>query len=163
MMGFGGVIATLVAILGHPAAAGETGAGGLSIVEAWARATPSRAKTGAAFFVFQNGGGADRLIGATTRVAKRAELHTLVKDGEVMRMRPIDGVDIPAGGTAMLKPGGDHVMLMGLAGALRNGSSFPMSLIFARAGTVTVEVKVRAIGARSSLGHDDMTKRKKTH
>lgn len=144
----GGLIVALGLIFGRPA-----GAGDITVVEAWARATPPGAKSGAAYFSFKNSGAADRLIGATTPAARRPELHTHIKDGGVMRMRPIDGVDIPAGGMAMMAPGGDHVMLMGLAGPLKKGASFPMTLTFERSGAVTIQVSVRGIGAQTPSGH----------
>ncbi|HEX3417160.1 MAG TPA: copper chaperone PCu(A)C, partial [Stellaceae bacterium] len=91
---------------------------------------------------------ADRLVSASTPVAKKAELHTMSMQGMVMKMRPISGVDIPAGQAVSLKPGGEHIMLMGLNQPLREGQSFPLNLDFEKAGQRTVTVTVEKAGAK---------------
>jgi len=68
--------------------------------------------------------------------------------GMVMKMRPISGVDIPAGHPVSLKPGGEHIMLMGLSQPLREGQSFPLTLDFEKAGPRTVTVTVERVGAK---------------
>jgi hypothetical protein len=68
--------------------------------------------------------------------------------GMVMKMRPISGVDIPAGQPVSLKPGGEHIMLMGLSQPLREGQSFPLTLDFEKAGPRTVTVTVEKVGAK---------------
>jgi copper(I)-binding protein len=74
-------------------------------------------------------------------------LHTTIKEGDVMRMRQVQSIDVPAGGSTELRPGGLHVMLIGLAQPLVQGTKIPLTLSFERAGTVTVEVMVEAAGA----------------
>ena len=91
---------------------------------------------------------ADRLVSASTPVAKKAELHTMSMQGMVMKMRPISGLDIPAGQPVSLKPGGEHIMLMGLNQPLREGQSFPLTLDFEKAGPRTVTVTVEKAGAK---------------
>jgi copper(I)-binding protein len=107
------------------------------------------AKNGAAYLAVSNAGSeADRLLGARSGVAARVELHTHANDNGVMRMRPLDGgIEVPAGGTAALAPGGDHIMLMDLKAPLAEGDSFPLTLVFERAGEITVDVKVKGIAA----------------
>jgi copper(I)-binding protein len=119
----------------------------LEIDNAWAGATPGRAENGAAYVTITSPT-ADRLVSASTPVAKKAELHTMSMQGMVMKMRPISGVDIPAGQPVSLKPGGEHIMLMGLNQPLREGQSFPLILDFERAGPRTVTVTVEKAGAK---------------
>lgn len=119
----------------------------LEINNAWARATPAKAETGAAYVTIQSPS-ADRLVSASSPVAKKAELHTMSMQGVVMKMRPIDGLDIPAGQPVTLKPGGEHIMLMGLNQPLREGQSFPLTLDFEKAGPRTVTVTVEKAGAK---------------
>jgi periplasmic copper chaperone A len=109
---------------------------------AWARPTVAGQSAGGGYLKITGGGAADRLLSASAPVAKNVELHTMEMDGNVMRMRPVDAVAVPAGQTVELKPGGLHIMLMGLAQPLKSGSSFPLTLRFEKAGNVTVQVKV---------------------
>jgi hypothetical protein len=118
----------------------------LEVDHAWARATPGKADNGAAYVTITSPT-ADRLVSASTPVAKKAELHTMSMQGMVMKMRPISGVDIPAGQPVSLKPGGEHIMLMGLNEPLREGQSFPLALDFEKAGPRTVTVTVEKAGA----------------
>ena len=121
--------------------------GSISIEHPWSRATVAGIPNGAAYFVLKNSGDAeDRLLSASAPVANKAELHTHLKDGEVMRMRQVDDIVIPAGGSAVLQPGGMHVMLMGLNAPLEQGSSFPLTLVFEKAGSVTIDVTVDRMG-----------------
>jgi len=119
----------------------------LEVDNAWAGATPGKAENGAAYVTITSPT-ADRLVSASTPVAKKAELHTMSMQGMVMKMRPISGVDIPAGQVVSLKPGGEHIMLMGLNEPLREGQSFPLSLDFEKAGPRTVMVTVEKAGAK---------------
>lgn len=89
----------------------------------------------------------DRLISASTPDAETVEIHDHIRDGDVMRMRRIDGVDIPAEGSAVLQPGGKHLMLIGLKIPLFEETVFPMTLVFEKAGPVEIEVIVEAAGA----------------
>ncbi|NQW12439.1 MAG: copper chaperone PCu(A)C [Alphaproteobacteria bacterium] len=137
----------------HPAAMTQLASGSqqhaaISVTAAFARASAGPAKTGAAYLTIHNAGsGADRLVAAKADVAKRVELHTHRHEGGVMKMRPIAAVDIPAGGKASLKPGGDHVMFMGLTAPLTEGESFTLTLVFERAGEITVTVEIGSVGA----------------
>lgn len=127
-----------------PAAA----APGIVVNEPWARASAGAARTGAAYLTLSNpGADGDRLVAATTPVAGRVELHTHVRDGDVMRMRPVEAIDIPAGAKADLKPGGLHIMLLGLKAPIRVGMRVPLTLRFEKAGSVDVELSVETVGA----------------
>lgn len=120
----------------------------------WARA--SIGKNGAAYVTVLNfGNTADNLIGAAAPVAKRVELHTHKNDNGIMRMRHIKSIPVPANGSVTLKPGGHHIMMMGLTKKLKNGEEFPLTLTFKNAGKVTVDVKIRHAGALGNpAGHD---------
>jgi copper(I)-binding protein len=119
----------------------------LEVDNAWAGATPGKAENGAAYVTITSPT-ADRLVSASTPVAKKAELHTMSMQGMVMKMRPVSGVDIPPGQAVTLKPGGEHIMLMGLNQPLRVGQSFPLTLDFEKAGPRTVTVTVEKAGAK---------------
>lgn len=101
--------------------------------------------TAAAFMYIQNGGAeADVLLGGETEVANVVEVHEMANVDGVMQMRPLsDGLTIPAGGSAILEPGGYHIMLMGLREDLTNGKTYDLTLHFEKAGDVTVPVTVR--------------------
>lgn len=118
----------------------------LDVSNAWARATPGNAENGAAYVTIQSPK-ADRLVSAASPAAKKAELHTMSMQGMVMKMRPLAGLDIPAGQPVALKPGGEHIMLLGLNQPLREGQSFPLTLNFEKAGSRTVTVTVEKAGA----------------
>jgi periplasmic copper chaperone A len=109
---------------------------------AWARPTVQGQAGGGGFLTITGGATADRLLGASASISKAVELHTMEMDGNVMRMRQIDGIDIPAGQRVELKPGGNHVMFVGLTQTLKNGARFPIKLRFQKAGELTVEMKV---------------------
>ncbi len=125
----------------------ETRAGGIVITQPWSRAA-MRGGSGAAFLTLRNTGtAADRLLGASTPAAGRVELHSMVRDGDVMRMREQPAIDLPPGQEVVLRPGGLHVMLLGLTQPLDRGATLPLTLRFERAGEVTVQVAVQAAGA----------------
>jgi copper(I)-binding protein len=118
----------------------------VEIKDAWARATPGKAVNGAAYFTVQSPGG-DTLTGASTPVADKAELHEMEMSGNVMKMRPVGPLNLPAGKPVILKPGGIHVMLLGLKQPLQAGQTFPLTLDFAKAGPRQVSVTVEKVGA----------------
>jgi copper(I)-binding protein len=125
---------------------------------AWARATPPGAKVGGAFVTLINtGDAADRLVSASSGIAERVELHTHIMDGDVMRMREVEGgIPLSPGETVRLQPGGFHIMLLGLKQGLAAGSRFPLTLTFEKAGSVQVDVPVEAMGSMGPGGHAGM-------
>jgi hypothetical protein len=128
------------------AAVATAQSGDVAIRDAWARATPGGAQTAAAYVTIEAPAG-DKLIGVATPAAQKAELHSMTMDGNVMKMRQVDGIDLPAGKPITLKPGDYHIMLTGLAKPLQEGQSFPLTLIFAKAGTREVNVAVQKVGS----------------
>jgi copper(I)-binding protein len=152
--------AATAAVLASGASAGDVKAGEITVEGPWARASAGPVRNGVAFMTLSNAGTTDdKLIAAATDVSKKAELHTHIKEGDIMRMRPVDTIDVPAGGVTQLKPGGFHVMLMGLKAPLKEGETFPLTLTFAKSGEVTVNVTVMtagAMGGGSMQGHGTM-------
>lgn len=123
----------------------------IMIMQPWARATPPGAQTAAAYLTIMNHGTQpDVLVGASSPQADRVEFHVTTMDNGVMKMRPAtSGVTVPAGGTVELKPdGGYHVMLGGLKAPLKSGTMLPVTLRFAKAGSIEVVFAVEPIGAR---------------
>lgn len=150
--------AMLVALLAWTCAASgaEPSAtiGSLRIVEPWTRATPPRAPTGSGYLAIENTGRqADRLVAIASPRAERVEIHAMSLEGGVMRMRPhAAGLDIPAGETAALTPGGLHLMFMGLVAPFAQGEAVPVTLTFEKAGTVELVMPTMPIGAQAPLG-----------
>lgn len=128
-------------------------AGALTVQAPWSRATPGGSRVGVGYLDIRNAGPApDRLIGVLSEIAGRAEIHESVVEGAVARMRPVEALEIKAGGRAELKPGGYHVMFMGLNRPLREGERFKATLEFERAGRIETEFTVRGIGAAQAGG-----------
>lgn len=121
---------------------------GIRVSEAWARATPGLAKTGAIYLSITNAGNApDRLIAASTPVAEKAELHRMTVTNGVMEMRPLDAVILEPGKSVVLAPNGNHIMLIGLKAALKEGDTLLLTLTFEHADKQEVIVSVTKIGA----------------
>jgi len=137
-------------------------AGDITIDAVWARASAGMARAGAAFMTIKNTGAADKLIAAKADVSKRAELHTHINENGMMKMREIKGgAVIPSNGMTVFKPGGDHVMFMGLNAPLKEGATFPLTLVFEKAGEIKVDVTVQGVGAMGkkmgkAMNHDSM-------
>ena len=157
-MAFRPIAAALVALalLAFPASAHEITLGALEIGDLWTRATPPGAPTAGGYLtVTNNGSQPDRLVSASTPLAGKTELHVMeTKDG-VMTMRPVaGGIEIPAGGTVTLAPGGFHLMFIGIKEPLTEGGQMPVTLTFEKAGSVDTYLHVIAIGA---MGLDGST------
>ncbi len=131
---------------------------GVSVSDAWARATPGGATTGAAYVMLMGGSQPDEVVGASTPVAGTAAVHQTVSDNGVMKMRAVPSLPVPAGAMVSMKPGGYHIMLTGLKKPLVAGETFPLTLTFAHSAAVTVDVKVRGLGQdkRPSMDHMKM-------
>ena len=129
-------------------AAGSAAAGPLTITDAWIRATPPGARTAAAYLTIANTGAADRLLRGTTPAARAVEVHTHVDERGLQRMVRLAELSLPAGETVRLTPGGLHLMLVDVVAPLAAGASVTLSLRFAAAGTLEIEVPV--VDARAS-------------
>lgn len=133
---------------------------GLAVEKAWARASAGKAANGGAYVTILNGGKeGDRLVAAESGVAKKVEIHTHRNDNGIMRMTRVDGIEIAAGSVVTMRPGGYHVMLMGLNNPLKQGEKFSLTLVFEKAGKKTVDVAVMGVGTMSpetAPGHMNM-------
>ncbi len=128
-------------------------ADGIKVENPWARASAGAARAGAAYMALvNNGDAADTLINVKSDVSKRTEIHTHMMDGGVMRMRQIEGIEVPAGEPVVLQPGGLHIMFMGLHAPFKEGDAFPLTLVFEHAGEIEVNVSIKGVGAKDS-GH----------
>ncbi len=118
--------------------------GALTIGHPWARQTAEGQKNGAAYLSIKNGGSeGDKLISAESPVAEKTELHETVNEGGVMKMLPVTGgIEVRPGSTVEFKPGGFHVMLIGLNRRLEEGQTIPLTITFAKAGSVHLDAKV---------------------
>jgi len=129
--------------------------GSLEIVGAFSRATLPNAPVGGGFLTIVNSGEADRLVSVTSAVAGDVQLHEMSMQGDVMKMRQLeDGIEIPAGETITLSPGGLHIMFMGLKQAFVEGETIPLTLTFEKAGAVEITLIV-AEPAAESADHPD--------
>jgi copper(I)-binding protein len=139
------LLSALPALAQQPAA--------ISIEQPWARAAV-QGGTGGVFLTIRNtGNSADRLLSASSPLPRAAELHTTVRDGDVMRMQPVQAIEVPAGGSVTLRPGGLHLMLVGLSAPMRVGEAVPVTLTFEHAGAITVQVPVQPAGAAGPQAH----------
>ncbi|MBM1171989.1 copper chaperone PCu(A)C [Microvirga arabica] len=130
-------------------------AGSIMVEAPWSRATPGGAKVGGGYMRITNTGPEpDRLVGGSTAVAERFEVHrSTVADG-VARMEPVTGgLEIAPGKTVELKPGTLHAMFVNLRQALKPGDTVKGTLVFEKAGTVAIEYVVGGIGAQAAPAH----------
>ena len=136
----------------------EFSVGTIQVGKPWMRATPKGAAVAGAFMTISNKGSApDRLVGGSIVAAGRFEVHSMVTEQGVAKMRPVEGgVEIKPGETVELKPGSFHIMLMDLKGPIEKGQKVKGALQFEKAGKVEVEYTVEAIGAPApaASGHE---------
>jgi periplasmic copper chaperone A len=137
-----------------PAFAQGTSNTSITVEQPWSRATPKGAKTGAVYMTLDNKSGSeDRLTGVSSDVADKLQIHEMKVENGVMKMRKVsDGLPIPAGGSVVLKPGGYHVMMIGLKKPLTAGEKISLTLTFEKAGDISVTVPVQAMGAMQDKG-----------
>jgi copper(I)-binding protein len=132
--------------------------GGLAIAHPFAFATPPNGANGAAYMTITNAAAApDRLVEVRAGFAGKAELHRTEAgaDGVMKMIHQPEGIEVPAGGTAVLEPGGYHVMLLGLTAPLVEGTKVPVVLVFETAGEIEVELAIEKRGAGTGDGHGD--------
>ena len=137
------------------ASAADYSAGDVQIVGPWARATPRGANVAAAYFKITNKGTVpDRLIGGSTKVASRFEVHRMVIESGVAKMRPVEGgLEIKPRETVELMPGSLHVMLFGLTQGIQPGQRVSGTLVFEHAGKVEIEFEVVPMGQSAPGQH----------
>ncbi|MDR5683359.1 MAG: copper chaperone PCu(A)C [Armatimonadota bacterium] len=132
-------VLVLVVASGWPAA----GRGSLEVRRPWARPGNRGANSAIYLEIHNSGGQPDRLVSAATDVARAVELHNTVMDRGMHRMVRVQSIAVPANGEVVLRPGGFHVMLIGLTRRLHVGDRFSLTLRFQRTGRLTVSVEVR--------------------
>lgn len=142
--------AVLYAVLASPAAAaGDYDVGSIHISQPWSRATPKGATSGAGYMTLTNNGAApERVSCVSDDASAQCQIHSMTMEGEVMKMRPVEGgLEIKPGESIMLKPGGNHMMFLSLKHPLEQGGTVKATLKFEHAGMIEVEYPVLAIGA----------------
>ncbi len=143
--------AAALVLFGLAVAAGAEEAaevGDILIQDAYARASVGQAGTSVVYMTLVNTGDeADRLVGAASPAAEAVEPHTHLMEDGIMRMRPAEAIEVAPGTPTVLRPGGLHLMVIGLRAPLREGESMPLTLSFERSGEVELELPIRSIAA----------------
>ncbi|MGB7739310.1 MAG: copper chaperone PCu(A)C [Steroidobacteraceae bacterium] len=147
------LLALALANLATPTYAAEPAPHTVTVSGAWARATPPGMTVAAVYLTLTGGPQTDRLVGAATPRAGMAQIHVVSEAEGMARMRPTEGVDVPAHASVALAPQGTHIMLMDLPRPLVAGEHFPLTLQFEQAGKIDVSVAVRAPGAAPPAVH----------
>jgi len=138
-----GVVLMLAAVMAACGGSSDSTTSGLTVSDAWVRSPITPDQPGAAYLVIQNDGTADKLLSVTSDVAQTIELHESMMSGNMMQMSPVPNIEVPANGKAELKPGGFHMMLIGLTRPLKVGDKVQLTLNFEKAGKIPVTADVR--------------------
>lgn len=154
------LIAMTVLLASSVAFAHEYKFGNLEIGHPHARPSMAGQANGAVYMKIENKGKADdKLVSASSPVAASVEIHSMSMEGDVMKMRALDGLEIKAGSQVEMKSGdGYHIMLLGLKKPLQAGDQFPMTLHFSKAGKLKISIHVtdKDKSAKPSGNHDEM-------
>ena len=148
LFGFILVVISAGAIADHKFKLGQ-----LIIDHPYTRSTVPGQKVAGGFMKIENKGAADQLVSASSPVAGEMQLHTMTMDGNVMKMREVKMIEVPANGSVELKPGGLHLMFMDIKAPLKAGESVPVKLKFQKAGEVEIKVPVRDISGGGHMKH----------
>ncbi|MFV0575962.1 MAG: copper chaperone PCu(A)C [Vibrio sp.] len=131
---------------------------GLHFNDPYARATAPNAVNSAVFMEIENHSDTDdALVSASSDAAKKVEVHTVEKDGDLIKMRQIDRIDIPSKGKVVLQPGSYHIMLLGINQPLKEGETIDVTLGFADGSTQKLNIPVKNVinGMNQSHSADD--------
>lgn len=141
--------------LSATASANDYQAGAVHVDHPYARATVPGQPSGAAYMTLENRGkDGDRLIAAASPAAQKTEIHTMAMDGNVMKMRQVDSIELAPATKVVMKPGdGYHIMLLGLKQQLKLGDTLPLTLTFEKAGKLEVSVQVQEVKQPMKHGH----------
>jgi copper(I)-binding protein len=135
--------------------------GQVTVKDAWVRATVPQQKSTGAFMQLTSAAGS-RLVEVRSGVARVAEIHEMSMDGNVMKMRAVPGVDLPAGKAVELKPGGYHVMLVDVKNQIKDGDNVPITLVFEgkdkKRETLEVKAVARPLQQPGGMEHMDHMK-----
>ncbi|MGY6661228.1 MAG: copper chaperone PCu(A)C [Glycocaulis sp.] len=124
------------------------------LLSGWVRTPPGGRDVTAGYVTLRAGAEDDQLVGASSPIASRVELHTMEDDGEVMRMRQVEAIDLPAGEMVALAPGGDHLMIFGVDTASLDGE-VEVTLEFASGASSTVRLPLSAIAPEADAAPAD--------
>jgi copper(I)-binding protein len=138
------IVALMVAAQCGASSAATSRGPQIKVMEPWARPSPIVSGNGAVYMQLMNEGGSDDiLLSAETDVAEVVELHETKMEGDVMKMQPVSKIEVPAGGSTTLKPGGLHIMLINLKQQLIPGEKITLTLNFEKSGPMTIEAEIR--------------------
>ena len=127
--------------------------GSIKVENAYTRATAPGQQVAGGFLKIENKGSADQLVSASSPAAGEVQLHEMAMDGNVMKMRQVKDIPVPANGSVELKPGGLHLMFMNIKAPLAAGETVPVKLKFAKAGEVEVKMPVNPTAATAPMKH----------
>lgn len=149
------MMAALLTLTATGAFAAEAPAATRPVVsDAWISEAPPVARNNAAYVTLTNGAAKDALLSAESPVAEVVELHTIGLAGGIMRMQRLPLINLAPSETLRMAPGGKHIMLINMKRSLKAGDRVPLTLVFRRAGRVTVEAEVRTLVVESGSAHD---------
>ncbi|UNE54298.1 copper chaperone PCu(A)C [Bartonella machadoae] len=139
-----------------PATAQQYKIGDIEILHPWTRATPKGIKVSSGYlYIINHSDTPDRLVSVSTNGVQTTEIHSMAVVNDIMKMEKMhNGVEIPGDGEVSLKPGGDHIMFMGLSQPFKSGEKINAKLTFEKAGTIDVEFSVHAIHDKSPAKTD---------
>jgi len=132
----------------------NAGAQGITVQDAWIRGIPASATTTAAFMTIHNTGSDNAVLKSVDcAVAETVQIHTMEQVGEIMKMKEVSELRIPADGQAILAPKGYHIMLIGLVRPINEGETIPLSLNFTDRATVVIDAVVKKWGSMPPMSH----------
>ncbi|WP_332065278.1 copper chaperone PCu(A)C [Bartonella sp. CB189] len=145
----GALVFSCIAI---PATAQKYHLGDIEVINPWTRETPKGVKVASGYlYIINHSSTPDRLISVSSDKVQTAEIHSMIVVNDIMKMEKMhNGIEIPGNGEITLKPGGNHIMFMGLSQPFKQGEKISAKLTFEKAGTIDVDFHVNAIGATSS-------------
>jgi copper(I)-binding protein len=139
--------------LSGAAMAQNASVGPIKIENAYTRSTVPGQQVAGGFMKIENKGIADQLVSVSSPAAGEVQLHEMAMEGSVMKMRQVQDITVPAGGSVELKPGGLHLMFMNIKAPLTAGETIPVKLKFAKAGEVEMKMPVNAMGNSGAIKH----------
>ncbi len=141
----------LFTFMAMPATAQRYKIGDIEILHPWTRATPRGVKVSSGYLYINNHSNTpDRLISVSTNGVQTTEIHSMVVVNDIMNMEKMhNGIEIPGNGEISLKPGGNHIMFMGLLQPFKVGEKIGAKLTFEKAGTISIDFSVNALGDKS--------------
>lgn len=152
--------AALAASISLPVFAADT----VSIEGAWTRATPPGAVNSATYAQLVNSGTEDRtIVSATTDAAEKVELHTVIAEDNMMKMRQVPYINIPAGSMTELKPGGLHIMFLGINEQLKDGGQVTVEVEFANGDKMSFDSPIKKMMGKKMMDHSKMDHSKMKH